>query len=98
MEAALEAGADDVVTEGDHVVVYTAQNDFHRVKEALDAAGLESVAAELTMIPSNTVVLNSDSASKILKLQEKLEDHDDIQAVHANFEIPDEVLATIQEA
>jgi transcriptional/translational regulatory protein YebC/TACO1 len=50
------------------------------------------------MIPSNTVVLNGDSAAKILKLQEKLEDHDDIQAVHANFEIPDDVLASIQEA
>jgi YebC/PmpR family DNA-binding regulatory protein len=98
MEAALEAGADDVVTEADHVVVYTAQADFHRVKEALDAAGLESVAAELTMIPSNTVVCNEDLARKTLRLQEKLEDHDDVQAVHANFEIPDEIAALVQDA
>jgi YebC/PmpR family DNA-binding regulatory protein len=96
MEAALEAGADDVVTEGDHVVVYTGAPDFHRVKEALDAAGLTSVAAEMTMIPSNTVACNEELARKILRLHERLEDHDDVQAVHANFDIADEVLAVVQ--
>jgi YebC/PmpR family DNA-binding regulatory protein len=96
MEAALEAGAEDVVTEGDHIVVYTAQNDLNHVKETMEAGGLESLAAEVTMIPSNTVRCDMELAKKTLKLIEKLEDHDDVQNVWANYEIPDDVMATIQ--
>jgi YebC/PmpR family DNA-binding regulatory protein len=66
MEAALEAGAEDVVTEEDHVVVYCAPGDFISVKEQLDAAGLESIADEVTMIPSNTVLCDKDLAERIL--------------------------------
>lgn len=96
MEAALEAGAEDVVTEGEHVVVYTSNATFHAVKEAMEATGLEPVAAETTMIPQNTVKCDLDLARKTLKLIERLEDHDDVQNVWANYEIPDDVMATVQ--
>lgn len=98
MEVALEAGAEDVVTEGDHVVVYTEPTTFHAVKDGLDKAGLESVAAELTMIPSNTVQCkDKETAQKVLKLVDKLEDNDDVQNVWGNFEIPDEIMASLEE-
>jgi YebC/PmpR family DNA-binding regulatory protein len=98
MEAAIEAGAEDVVTEGDHVVVYTEPSAFHAVQEALEKAGLESTAAELTMQPTNTVACKEkDFAQKVLRLYEKLEDLDDVQNVWANFDIPDELLASIHE-
>lgn len=96
MEAALEAGADDVVTEDDHIVVYCGPGDFHAVTEGLDAAGLESEASEITMIPSNTVACDVTLAKKTLKLLEKLEDNDDVTSVWANFEIPDEVMAELE--
>jgi YebC/PmpR family DNA-binding regulatory protein len=95
MEAALEGGAEDVVTEGDHVVVYTAHNNLSQVKEAMEKAGLEPIAAEATMIPSNTVKCDLDLAKKTLKLIEKLEDHDDIQNVWANYDISDEIMAAV---
>jgi len=98
MEAALDAGADDVLTEGEHVVVYTEPSKFHSVKEALDAKHLESVVAEFTMIASNTVsVTDSDVAKKVLKLYQRLEDHDDVQNVYANFDIPEELMASAGE-
>jgi YebC/PmpR family DNA-binding regulatory protein len=98
MEAALDAGADDVVSEGEHVVVYTEPNKFHAVKEALDAKGLESMVAELTMIPSNTVsITDGEIAKKVLKLYERLEDHEDVQNVYANFDIPEELMASAGE-
>jgi len=98
MEAALDAGADDVQVEGDQVVVYTEPSRFHAVKEALDARGLESLAAELTMIPSNTVsVTDPEVAKKVLRLYERLEDHEDVQNVYANFDISEELMAAAQD-
>lgn len=98
MEAALEAGAEDVVTEADHVVVYTQNSALNTVKEAMEAAGLESLVAETTMIPSNTVKCDAEIARKTLKLIERLEDHDDVQNVWANYDISDEIMAQVQEA
>jgi YebC/PmpR family DNA-binding regulatory protein len=98
MEAALEAGAEDVVTEGEHVVVYTAQKDLSAVKEAMDAKGLEALAAEVTMIPSTIVKCDADLAKKTMKLVERLEDNDDVQNVWGNYEISDEIMTQIQEA
>ncbi|MCC7381792.1 MAG: YebC/PmpR family DNA-binding transcriptional regulator [Deltaproteobacteria bacterium] len=98
MEAALEAGAEDVVAEGDHVVVYTEPARFHAVKEALDAAGLEALAAELTMVPTNTVACkDEDLARRTMKLMEKLEDQEDVQNVYANFDIPESLMAQLHE-
>jgi YebC/PmpR family DNA-binding regulatory protein len=97
MEAALEAGAEDVLTEGDHVVVYTPQAQLNHVKEAMEKLGLESLAAEVTMVPQNTVRCGDvEQAKKTLNLISKLEDHDDIQNVWANYEIPDEIMAQVE--
>jgi YebC/PmpR family DNA-binding regulatory protein len=98
MEAALEAGAEDVVTENDHIVVFTQNAQLNTVKEAMEAAGLEPLAAETTMIPSNTVKLDLETAKKTLRLIEKLEDHDDVQNVWANYDISDDIMAQVQEA
>ena len=98
MEAALEAGADDVVTEGEHLVVYTEPSALHAVSAGLEAAGLEAEQTTFVMIPSTTVqVEDEDGARKTLRLLDRLEDNEDVQNVWANFEIPDEVMAKLEE-
>ncbi|RMG50456.1 MAG: YebC/PmpR family DNA-binding transcriptional regulator [Gammaproteobacteria bacterium] len=93
MEAALEAGAEDVVTNEDgSIEVLTTPEDFQAVKDALEAAGLEPEFAEVTMKAATTVTLTEDDAEKMLRLQDMLEDLDDVQEVYTNAEIPDEVL------
>lgn len=98
MEVAIEVGADDVITESGHIVVYCAQGDFAAVKEGLDAADLESLAAEVAMIPSTSVDCDKSLAQKIMKLIDKLEDNDDVQNVWGNHEISDEVMTEILES
>ncbi len=94
MEAALEAGADDVVTNDDGSIdVLTVWEDFLSAKEALIAAGFEPEAAEVTMIAATTVELDKDGAEKIMGLVDHMEDLDDVQNVYTNAEIPDSVLA-----
>ena len=96
MEAALEAGADDVVTNDDGSVdVFTSFSDFIAVNEALTEAGFKSEAAEISMIPSTTTPLDLDTAQKVLKLIDMLEDLDDVQNVYSNAEIPDDVMAQL---
>jgi YebC/PmpR family DNA-binding regulatory protein len=92
LEAALEAGADDVRDDGDPVVVVTAPNALEAVKTALEGRGFRAASAEVTMEPSTTVPLAGEQAEAMLKLSEALEDLDDVQAVYANFDIPDEVM------
>ncbi|WP_412499155.1 YebC/PmpR family DNA-binding transcriptional regulator [Shewanella indica] len=93
MEAALEAGAEDVVSNDDGSVdVYTAPADFGAVKDALDAIGVEAVNAEVTMVPSTKADLDEDTAAKFLRLIDTLEDHDDVQEVYHNAEIADDVM------
>ena len=92
LEAALEAGADDVRDDGDPIVVVTAPNALEAVKAALEGRGFRAASAEVTMEPSTTVPLAGDQAEAMLKLSEALEDLDDVQAVYANFDIPDEVM------
>ena len=92
MEVALEVGADDVVVEGPHIVVYCEQSEFASVKEGLDAAELESLVAEVARIPSTSVDCDAALAQKITKLIDKLEDNDDVQSVWGNHEISDEVM------
>ena len=92
MEAALEAGADDVREADDAITVVTGPAGFEAVKEALEAAGFAPVLAEISMEASTTVALEGDDAEKMLKLVDAFEDLDDVQAVHANFDIPDEIL------
>ncbi len=85
MEVALEAGADDVITDDDGAVeVITPPASFEAVKNALEAAGLVPEMAEVTMRPENTIDLDEDSAAKMQKLLDVLEDLDDVQEVYHN--------------
>ncbi|MGP1517628.1 MAG: YebC/PmpR family DNA-binding transcriptional regulator [Ottowia sp.] len=85
MEAALEAGAEDVITDEDGAIeVITAPGDFEAVKNALQAAGLTPEVAEVTMRPENTIELAGDDAAKMQKLLDMLEDLDDVQDVFHN--------------
>jgi YebC/PmpR family DNA-binding regulatory protein len=93
MEVALELGADDVATAGDHYEIYTAPEDFVRVQEDLESRGLPIATKELAMIPGNTVDLPADRANPVLRLLEALEDHDDVQHVWANLDVDEKVLA-----
>ena len=96
MDAALEAGADDVVTEEDGTIeVYTTPNDFGTVLDGLEAAGFKAQSAEVTMIPSTGAELDAETAPKLMRLIDMLEDLDDVQEVYHNGSISDEVAATL---
>jgi YebC/PmpR family DNA-binding regulatory protein len=93
MEAALEAGADDVLDEDDAWTIHTAMADFAAVRDALEAAGIAMQSAELAMIPQNPVAVSADAGVKALRLMEALDDNDDVQNVHANADFPDDMPA-----
>ena len=96
MDAALEAGADDVVTEEDgSIEVYTTPNDFGTVLDGLEAAGFKPQSAEVTMIASTEAELDADTAPKLMRLIDMLEDLDDVQEVYHNGSISDEVAALL---
>ncbi len=96
MEAALEAGAEDVVTDDDgSIEVLTSTEDFETVKQALIDAGLEPESAEITMRASTSVALQAGEAEKMIRLLERLEDLDDVQQVYSNADISEDVLAKI---
>jgi YebC/PmpR family DNA-binding regulatory protein len=95
LEVVLEAGAEDLSAEGDQWQVSTAPAALQEVRGALEAAGIPIASAEVTMLPQNTVPLDGSQARKVLALIEALDELDDVQAVHANFDIPDEVLAEV---
>ena len=96
MELALEAGADDVKTYDDTYEVIAEPDVFGAVCEALDTAGITTESREITRIPRDTVDLDVDTARAVLKLMEGLDDHDDVQSVSANFNIPDEAMAELE--
>jgi YebC/PmpR family DNA-binding regulatory protein len=96
MLAALEAGAEDIADQGDTWQVTTPPSDLHAVRTALEGAGIAIASAELTMLPTQTVPLGDEQAAKqVLRVVDALEDHDDVQAVYANFDIPDQVLQAV---
>jgi YebC/PmpR family DNA-binding regulatory protein len=96
MLVTLEAGAEDISDAGDQWQVTTPPSDMPAVKAALDDAGIESESAEVTLLPSTTIALDSEGdAKKVLHLVDVLEDHDDVQNVYANFDIPDAVLELV---
>lgn len=98
LEAALEAGAEDVVEEDSTFQVVTAPEEFNGVVEALDRDEIAYAEASISMVPQNTVEVQEEkTARSLLKLMENLEDHDDVQKVHANFDIPDELMESISE-
>ncbi|AAS12004.1 MULTISPECIES: YebC/PmpR family DNA-binding transcriptional regulator [Treponema] len=89
MEAALEAGAEDIATEDGVITVTTDPNDFASVLEALQEKGFESVSAAVSMVPDTYVALDADTTQKALKMIDKLEEDDDVQTVSSNIEIPE---------
>ncbi len=95
MLAALEGGAEDVAAEGDQWEVVTAPGDLDAVREALEAAGVEVDEAEVTQLPATSVPVDAATAPKVLRLVDALEDLDDVQAVYANFDIPEDVMAQV---
>jgi YebC/PmpR family DNA-binding regulatory protein len=96
MMAALEAGAEDVTDQGDTWDVTTAPTDFTKVRDALGEAGVAMASADLTMIASTAVPLTTEAdARKVLRVLDALEDHDDVQNVYANFDIPDEIFQAV---
>ena len=92
MEIALEAGADDIITEEDTFEVRTSTSDFEKVRDALKGKNILLEIAEITMVPQNTVKLAGREADHMLKLMEALEDLDDVQKVYSNFDIDDKEL------
>ena len=95
MELAIEAGADDIVEQGGGFEVTTEPGAFIGVKDAIDAAGIETISAEITMIPDTTVACDADLAGKVLKLVDAIEEQDDVQKVHTNADISEEVLESL---
>lgn len=96
MEAALEAGAEDIVTNDDGTIdVFASSEEYAAVKDALDAAGLEAVSAEVTMHPETTVALDAKDAEKALGMIDAFEDLDDVQEVYTNADFSDEVMAEL---
>jgi YebC/PmpR family DNA-binding regulatory protein len=96
LEIALEAGADDVAADDEHHIVSTAHDQLYSVAEAMKAAGLAADSQKLTYVPGTTVLLTDEqTASQVIKLCDALEDNDDVQHVHANFDIPEDILAKI---
>ncbi|MGB4800158.1 MAG: YebC/PmpR family DNA-binding transcriptional regulator [Candidatus Saccharimonadales bacterium] len=93
MLAALDAGAEDVQEEDGESVVYTAATDLARVRDTLKAAGKEITEAELTYVPNNTLeITDRDTAGKIMRLMDALEDIDDVANTHVNFDIDESLL------
>ena len=97
MEAAIEAGADDVQTQDDgSFEIYTAWEELGSVRDALEQAGFKIDEAEVTMIPSTTAELDVETAPKLMRLVDMLEDCDDVQNVYHNGDMSDEVAATLE--
>jgi YebC/PmpR family DNA-binding regulatory protein len=93
-EAAIDVGAEDVRTEEDSRLVQTTFESFYAVQQALEAKGLKAQRAEIVMLPETMIPIEAEQAQKLMKMVDVLEDLDDVQAVHTNAEVPDEVLET----
>lgn len=94
-EAALEAGADDISSEGDVIEVVSEPTSFEAVKDAIKAKGWEWISAEVSMIAKEKVEVDESNAKAVLALMDALEDNDDVQNVYCNFDISDEVMAKL---
>ena len=98
MMAALEAGAEDIVGEGDTWRVTTEPTETIAVREALENSGIEVSSTDLTYLPQNLVELSSSGeAAQVMAVMDALDDHDDVQGVYANFDVSDEVLAELSQ-
>ncbi|MEW6101208.1 MAG: YebC/PmpR family DNA-binding transcriptional regulator [Candidatus Omnitrophota bacterium] len=92
MNIVLDAGAEDFKADDKNYEVMTSVQDFEKVKQAIQEKGIKCQDAELTMIPSSTIKLTGNDAKQLLALIDALEEHDDVQQVYANFDIPDEIM------
>jgi YebC/PmpR family DNA-binding regulatory protein len=92
MMLVLDAGAEDFESEDTSFEITTAPEDFEQVQAALEKNNIPTSVAQITMVPETTIELGGDEARKMLKLMEVLEDHDDVQEVYTNFDIPDELM------
>jgi YebC/PmpR family DNA-binding regulatory protein len=97
LEIALEAGAEDMTNEDGLFQITTDPASFEEVRTALEEQDIPMASAELTKIPENTVSVDEKDASKVLRLMDALENHDDVQNVYANFDIPEDLLAKLTE-
>ena len=98
MLAALEAGAEDVVVEGELWRVTTDPSNTIAVRDALEESGIEVSSTDLIYLPQNVIELSSSNdARQVMAVMDALDDHDDVQGVYANFDVPDEVLAELTE-
>jgi YebC/PmpR family DNA-binding regulatory protein len=95
MEAALDAGADDMTRDGDQFTITTTPAALHAVQDAMKQRGFASVSAEIAMVPKNTVKVGGGDASKLLALMEALDEHEDVNKVYSNFDIDAETLAAV---
>lgn len=95
-EAAIEANANDVIEEDDVYKVITAVEDFQFCVESLEKAGFKPLSSEFTRLPENSInITDTQTATQILKLMDRLEEHDDVQNVYSNFDIDDEIMEKI---
>lgn len=97
MDIVLESGAEDLKNDPDvdHYEVISSQEDFSRVREAISKSDIKIDMSDVTMIPKSTVPLEEHNASRMLRLMEILEDHDDVQNVYANFDVADDVMQKV---
>jgi len=95
LDAALEAGAEDMTPEDDHYEIKTDPTELASVRGVLTDKGMAYVSAELTMVPKSTQALNKEEAKRVLRFLEALEESDDVQEVYSNFDIPDEVMEEV---
>lgn len=95
MELAIEAGADDFAADGDTYEITTAPENLSAVRQELEKNGVVVQSADLEMVPQTTISLDADSARRMLKLMDALEDHDDVQSVASNFDIAENIMQEI---
>ena len=97
LEWVLEAGGENFSANGDNFTITTEPHDLGAVRDALDGFGLKVLSAELTLVPQNLIEVSVEGeAKKVLRLMDAIDDHDDVQNVYANFDVPDEILAAFE--
>ena len=97
LEWVMEAGAENFTENGDNYLITTEPHDVGSVRDALEGYGVKVLSAELTLVPQNTIPIETETeAKKILRLIDAIDDHDDVQNVYANFDIPDELMAAYE--
>jgi len=95
MTIALDAGAEDLQGEESVFAITAAPKDFEKVRDAIVKSGIQPISAEITKLPKSSVRLEGRPAEQMLRLMEELEEHDDVQHVYANFDIPEEIMAAL---